>query len=100
MWRTRSDRPIETTISATFPVRRRRRGRKRPRSRPAPISPARARAGTMANSRGRPGPAAEALKYQATTAPKVTSSPWAKLTRPVTPKISERPTEARATMAP
>ena len=33
------------------------------------------------------------LMYQATMAPQVTSSPWAKFTRPVVPKISDRPTE-------
>ena len=40
------------------------------------------------------------LKKNATTAPRVTSSPWAKLTMPVTAKIREIPTAARATMTP
>ena len=100
MCRTSSDRPMETTMSAMLPVRRRRSGRNRPRSSDPPSRAARARVGRTAQSRCSPGPTAEALKYQATTAPKVTTSPWAKLTRPVTPKISDNPTAARATMEP
>ncbi len=41
-----------------------------------------------------------ALKAKTRTAPRVTISPWAKLVRPVVPKISERPTEARASRRP
>ena len=36
------------------------------------------------------------LNPQAIKAPNVTISPWAKLDRPVVPKISERPTDVMA----
>ncbi len=40
------------------------------------------------------------LTHQVIIAPIVTSSPWAKLVRPVVPKISDRPTAASAMMRP
>ena len=40
------------------------------------------------------------LMYQATMAPKVTCSPWLKFTRPVVPKISDRPSEVMAMIRP
>ena len=40
------------------------------------------------------------LKYQATMAPQVTISPWAKLVSPVVPKISDRPTAQMAMIRP
>ena len=40
------------------------------------------------------------LSHQAINAPNVTISPWAKLVRPVVPKISERPTEHIAITRP
>ena len=40
------------------------------------------------------------LSVQATNAPNVTISPWAKLVRPVVPKISDSPTEHMARIRP
>ena len=40
------------------------------------------------------------LTHHAMTAPMVTSSPWAKLVSPVVPKMSDRPTAARAMISP
>ncbi len=40
------------------------------------------------------------MANQATTAPMTTISPWAKLIRPVVPKISDRPTAVMAMMSP
>ena len=54
-------------------------------------------------SAGRPRAAAgptSTCSAQATSAPKVTSSPWAKLVSPVVPNTSDRPIAARARMRP
>ncbi len=40
------------------------------------------------------------LTTSATNAPNVTNSPWAKLIRPMVPKIRERPSAASAIMSP
>ncbi len=50
----------------------------------------------MASQNGR----CMALKANTRTAPSVTISPWAKFVRPVVPKISDRPTAARASSRP
>ena len=40
------------------------------------------------------------LIHQVSSAPSVTSSPWAKLVRPVVPKMSDSPTAASAMIRP
>ena len=42
----------------------------------------------------------DTLMYQAMMPPKVTISPWAKLVRPVVPKMSERPIDVMPMMRP
>src|SRR6266508_6969895 len=96
-----SANPIETTMSAIVPVRRRRSGRHSPRSSPPPSNPPATTPTAPANNRGAPGPSPPlALTYQAINAPNVTSSPCAKLMSPVVPNTSDRPTAASATISP
>ena len=71
------------TTSWKMPSRRARSGRNRPDSRLAPSIPHTMAVSTAAVMRF--SSPQELLKYQAMTAPKVTSSPWAKLTSPVVP---------------
>ena len=92
--------PIVTTISDTLPVRRRRRGRNIPSSRPQPRAPPATTASTPESTSGRPGPGPQVESHQAARPPKVTSSPWAKLTSPVTPKMRDRPRAPMAMIKP
>ena len=95
--RSKSPSPIETIIIAIKPVPRLRRGRQSPRSCTHPNSADTTTASTPERITGRPKPR---LATYVITAPKVISSPCAKLVRPVVPKISERPRAASATIRP
>jgi hypothetical protein len=88
---------MDTTIMATSPIPWRRSGRQRPRSSSAPAAKPMAMASTVAGMSWRP---ARTFRYQATTAPKVTSSPWAKLVSPVVPKMSDSPMAVMAITRP
>ena len=92
-----SDRPIETIIMAIRLMPRRRNGRQSTRSSSAPDRPPTTMATRVAGRRCIP---QRTLAYQATMAPQVTISPWAKLVSPVVPKISDRPTAQRAMTRP
>ena len=72
-----------TIIIEVSPMPLRRSGRKIPRSATPPASAAAAMPRMAAPMRWIFGPFW--LKYQATMAPRATSSPWAKLDRPVVP---------------
>ena len=90
-----------TTIMATRPVPRLRNGRQRPRSFSQPKTPDAMIAKMIATASVTLTPPIEidpgrASTAKAARAPKVTSSPWAKLVSPVVPKIIERPRAAMA----
>ena len=101
MLRRKIDRPMVTIIIATRPVPRFRSGAQRPQSCTYPKTPETRNATMMATITVMLTPPMEIVPGmrsmpRATRAPKVMSSPCAKLVRPVVPKISDRPNAAIA----
>ena len=95
--RRKNCRPIETIIIAMSPVPRLRSGRHSPESCSQPKATPSTTAITAANANGQWN---TVLNVKAISAPKVTSSPCAKLVSPVVPKIIDSPSAAIAMMIP
>ncbi len=97
--------PIDTIMAAISPVPRRRSGAQSQASFAQPNNPQRTKAIAAAGKNCRPPKSGRngrlpVLIHQVSSAPRVTSSPWAKLVSPVVPKISDSPTAASAMINP